>query len=178
MLNPKISLKDQGILYKADTLTVTLRKRLFFPEITNYGESCDENELNRAYLQLQNAIITGVYSCTVSCDIAVKLAALQCCIEAENIDENFLDHKQKCLLPRKYVKVRGITSTISVVYNSLDQVLRENSKKAKSEYIRLCTTLDGYGITLFSGKVGNFELCHLHDNNNSLIIITLGKLNV
>ena len=78
MLNPKKSLKDQGI-YKADTLTVTLRKRLFFPETTNYGESCDEKEPNRTYLQLQNAVITRVYSCTMSCDIAVKLAALQYC---------------------------------------------------------------------------------------------------
>ena len=165
MLNPKKSLKDQGI-YKAATLTVTLRKRLFFTETTNYGESCDEKELNRTYMQLQNAIITGVYSCTMSCDIAVKLAALQCCIEDENIDERFLDNKLKCLLPRKYVKVQGIASTISVVYNSLDQGLRESSKKAKSEYIQLCTTLDGYGITLFPGKVRKFELCHLYDNES------------
>ena len=163
MLNPKKSLKDQGI-NKTDVLAVNLRKRLFFTETTNYGESCDEKELNLTYLQLQNAIITGVYSCTMSCDIAIKLAALQCCIEDESIDELFLDHKLKCLLPRKYVKVQGIASTISVVYDSLDQALRESSKKAKSEYIQFCTTLDGYGITLFLGKVGNFELCRFYDN--------------
>ena len=82
------------------------------------------------------------------------------------IDEHFLDQKQKRLLPHKYVKVQGITSTILEVYDSLDQELRESSKKAKSEYIRLCTTLDGYGITLFSGKVGKFELCRLYDNKS------------
>ena len=182
MLNPKKSLKDQGI-YKADSLTVTLRKRLFFTETTNYGESCDEKELNRTYMQLQNAIITGVYSCTMSCDIAVELAALQCCIEDEKIDEQFLDHKRKHLLPHKYVKVRGITSTILEVYDSLDQELRESSKKAKSEYIRLCTTLDGYGITLFPGKVGNFEselyrLTYLKLIITTLIMIPLGNLYV
>ena len=162
-MNPKKSLKEQGI-NEAEALTLTLRKRLFFTETTCCScDSRDEKELNLTYLELQNALISEFYGCTISCDKAIKLAALQCCIEDENnIDEDFLDHKLNSLLPCKYAKVQGITSTISEAYNSLDRELRESSNKAKSEYIRLCTTLDGFGITLFSGKVGIFELYHMY----------------
>ena len=92
----------------------------------------------------------------MSCDIAIKLAALQCCTEDKNvnINEDFVVHNLNNLLPRKYAKVQGIASTVLEAYNGLDQELKNDSSKAKSEYIQLCTTLDGFGITFFSGKVG------------------------
>lgn len=149
LLNPKKSLKQQGIK-KAEALTLTLRKRLFFTETINCCHNTKERNLT--YLQLQNAIITGIYSCT--CDRAIELAALQCYIEYGNfnIDEDFLNHKLNSLLPCKYAKIQGITATILETYRLTSLELRE-SDNAKSEYIRLCTTLDRYGITFFSGKV-------------------------
>ncbi len=156
---PKEKLKEQGI-NEVEALTLTLRKRLFFAETTSCCHDAGK-ELHLTYLQLKNDIITGsrVYSCAVSCDIAIKLAALQCCIEDKNanIDEDFVDHKLTSLLPWKYAKVLGITSTVLEVYNSLDQKLRKDGNKAKSEYVQLCTTLDGFGITFFSGKVEIFD---------------------
>ena len=171
-LNPKKSLKQQleGI-NKATELTLNLRKRLFFTETINC--SChNEKDLNLTYLQLRNAVVTGICSCTF--EKAIELAALQCCIEYENcnIDEDFLDSKLKSLLPRKYAKVQGITSTILRANNSLELGQRSN---AKSEYIRVCTTLDRYGITCFSGKVWILELylcaciINLHINRNGCL---------
>jgi hypothetical protein len=160
-LIPKKSLKEQGI-NEVEAVTLTLGKRLFFVETTSCCHDARKELLHLTYLQLKKAIITGsgVYSCAVSCDIAIKLAALQCCIEDKNanIDEDFVDHKLTSLLPWKCVKKPRITSTVLEVYNSLDQKLRRDGDKAKSEYVQLCTTLDGFGITFFSGKVGMFDL--------------------
>ena len=151
LLNPKKSLKQQGI-NKAATLTLNLRKRLFFTEPINC--SC-HNEIDLTYLQLQNSVITGICGCT--CKEAIELAALQCRIEYGNfsIDEDFLDNKLNSLLPRKYAKVQGIASIILRTYSSLE---RSESSNAKSEYIQHCTTLERYGITFFSGKVWILEL--------------------
>jgi hypothetical protein len=153
-LIPKRTLKEQGI-NEAEVLTLNLRKRLFFAETSCCHDA--GKDLDLTYLQLKNAITTRVYSncCAVSCDNAIKLAALQLCTDFEdNINEAFIHHKLYSLLPHKYAKVRGITSTILEAYNSLDVELREDGNKAKSKYVQLCTTLDGYGITFFSGKVG------------------------
>ena len=87
-------------------------------------------------LQLKNAICgaTGVYSCAVSCDKAIKLAALQCCTGDKNvtIDGNFIEDKLHSLLPCKYARVQGIASTVLEAYNCLDQELKNDSNKAKS----------------------------------------------
>ena len=151
-------MREQGIkINEAEELTLILKKRLFIPETT----SCSHvKELDLTFLQLKNTLVTGVYSCAVSCENAIKLAALQCCTEDSNVDinEDFVDHKLNSLLPCKYAKIRGIASTIVEAYKSLDRKLRKNSNKAKSKYIQLCTTLEGYGITFFSGKVGIFDL--------------------
>lgn len=149
-------MKAQGIK-EAETLTLTLRRRLFFAETTRCSHDAGK-ELDLTYLQLKNAICgaTGVYSCAVSCDIAIKLAALQCYTEDVNIDGNFIEDKLNSLLPYKYTKVKGIASTVLDVYNSLDQELKNDSNEAKLRYIQLCTTLDGFGIILFSGKVRIF----------------------
>jgi hypothetical protein len=159
-LIPKKSLKDQGIK-ETETLTLTLRRRLFSAETTSCRHDAGK-ELDLTYLQLKNAIrgTTGVYSCAVSCNKAIKLAALQCCIEDKhaNVDEDFVDHKLNSLLPCKYAKVQGIAATVVEAYNSLDEELREDGNKAKSKYIQLCTTLDGFGITIFSGKVRIYDL--------------------
>ena len=147
-------MKEQGI-NETEALTLTLRKRLFFTETTSCCHDAGK-ELHLTHLQLKNTLVTGVYGCAVSCDNAIKLAALQCCTEDRNvnIDEDFVGHKLNSLLPYKYTKVRGIAFTIVDAYNCLDQELKNDSNKAKSKYIQLCTTLDGFGITFFSGKVG------------------------
>jgi hypothetical protein len=159
-LIPKKSLKKQGIK-EAEALTLTLWKRLFFAEATSCCHDAGK-ELDLTYLQLKNAICgtTGIYSCAVSCDNAIKLAALQCCIEDKNanVHEGFVEHKLNSLLPCKYAKVGGIAATVVEAYNSLDQELKEDDNKAKSEYIQHCTTLDGFGITFFSGKVRIYNL--------------------
>ena len=143
-----------------ETLTLTLRERLSFAETTSCCHDAGK-KLDLTYLQLKNAICgaTGVYSCAVSCDKAIKLAALQCCTGDKNvtIDGNFIEDKLHSLLPCKYARVQGIASTVLEAYNCLDQELKNDSNKAKSKYIQLCTTLDGFGITFFSGKVGIFD---------------------
>ena len=156
-MNPKKSLLEQGIQETA-TLTVTLRKRLFLTE-TTHGCRINDQELKLIYLQLQDSIING--TCPCSCDEAIELAALQCHIEYGNYDKDV--HKPdflelKCLLPKEYVKVKGIKLKILKAYRSLEL---SESDDAKSEYIRFCTTLERYGITSYSGKVYILHSCML-----------------
>ena len=152
-LNPRTSLKEQGVKEEA-TLTLTLRKRLFFTQTLRHDLPYNGKELNLIYLQLQNAIINGVCPCT--CEIAIELAALQCQIQYGNFNEDehkpdFIDHEIDNLLPHKYVKVESIKLKILEAYRS--HGLSASHGDARYQYIQLCTTLDGCGITFYIGKV-------------------------
>ena len=102
-------------------------------------------------MELQDAIKKEICHCTRDC--AVKLAALQCHVENGCYNKNvhkpgFLELSN--LLPCEYVKVKRIELEVLEAYRNLEL---SESDNAKSEYIRLCTTLDRCGITLYLVQV-------------------------
>ncbi|XP_071826675.1 talin-1-like isoform X5 [Apostichopus japonicus] len=139
------TLREQGV---EDTETLIFRRKYFYSD--QNVDKRDPVQLNLLYVQSRDAILNGTHPC--SQEEATQLAGTQCQILYNDHQEakhkaGFLD--LKVMLPKEYVKIKGIEKKIFVEHKKL---LGVNELDAKVRYTQLCRSLKTYGITFFLVK--------------------------
>lgn len=139
------TLRQQGI---DDTDTLLLKRKIFFSD--QNIDARDPIQLNLLYVQMKTAIINGAHP--VSQEEAIQFAGIQCQIQFGDYNETkhktgFLELKE--MLPKEYVKVRGVEKKI---YSEHKALYNLSEVDAKVRYTQLCRSLKTYGITFFLVK--------------------------
>ncbi|XP_070547100.1 talin-1-like isoform X3 [Ptychodera flava] len=139
------TLREQGV---EEGETLIFRRKYFYSD--QNVDSRDPVQLNLLYIQCRDNILNGTHPCSL--DEACQLAGTQCQIQyGEHIESKhkpgFLD--LKLILPKEYVKTKGVEKRIFAEHKKLRGV---NELDAKVRYTQLCRSLKTYGITFFLVK--------------------------